>query len=96
MTPADLRTIGALLYSNPGWQTAMARDLGVAVRTVQSWLAGDRGIPADLPTRLDQLARVRVRFALKASAICYGLIQSTGTAADSRAPTISPPVPAKS
>lgn len=80
MTPATLRTIGELLYVEHGWQTAMARDLGVAVRTVQSWLAGDRGIPADLPARLDQLARGRVRSALKASAICYGLIQSTGTA----------------
>ena len=96
MTPANLTEIGRLLYAGHGWQTAMARDLGVAVRTVQSWLAGDRGMPADLPARLELVARARTRDGLKASAICYGLIQSTGTAADSRASTMSPRGPAKS
>lgn len=64
MTPADLRTIGRLLYGNR-WQTPMARALGVHPRTVVRWERGDaamRGcvLPEDLPERLRQAARLMV------------------------------------
>lgn len=39
MTRDDLRAAGELLYG-PRWQTALARDLNVADRTVRRWAAG--------------------------------------------------------
>lgn len=39
MTPDDLRRIGQCLYG-PEWQSPMARDLDVALRTVQRWASG--------------------------------------------------------
>lgn len=51
MTPDLLRLTGEALYG-PRWQSDLARDLGVADRTVRRWLAGaDRprpGVVADL------------------------------------------------
>jgi len=40
MNRPTIREIGEALYG-PLWQSPMARDLGVAVRTVQRWAAGD-------------------------------------------------------
>lgn len=59
MTPASLRDLGAAIYAAPGWQTALARDLRVAPRTVRRWLAGDRQIPEDLAGRIAEVARRR-------------------------------------
>ena len=44
MTPQLLREIGEALFG-PQWQSAMARLLDVAVRTVQRWAAGATEIP---------------------------------------------------
>jgi len=44
MTPALFQQVGEALYG-PRWQAAMARDLGVQLRSVQRWLSGDREIP---------------------------------------------------
>lgn len=40
-----LRAAGAVLYG-PAWQSELARQLGVADRTVRYWVAGERPIPA--------------------------------------------------
>ena len=61
MTPAALRAIGALLYSAPGWRTALAGDLGVSVRTIARDLDGERQIPEDVVWRLRRIADVRRR-----------------------------------
>ena len=60
MTPARLYDLGAALYAAPGWQTALARDLGVAPRTVRRWLAGERQIPDDLAHRIAEVATARI------------------------------------
>lgn len=40
MTPDLLRSVGKAIWG-PSWQSEMARSLGVAIRTVQRWAAGD-------------------------------------------------------
>lgn len=42
-----LRRVGEALHGER-WQSPLARDLGVAVRTVQRWAAGDSPIPPGL------------------------------------------------
>ena len=44
MTVELLREVGEALYG-PLWQSEMARELEVAIRTVQRWAAGDNAIP---------------------------------------------------
>ncbi len=44
MNPTELREIGEALYG-PRFASQLARDLGVDVRTMQRWLAGQRSIP---------------------------------------------------
>ena len=53
-----LRNAGEALYGSR-WQAALARDLGVALRTVQRWDAGDRGIPDTLAAELVELLKTR-------------------------------------
>jgi len=60
MTPARLYDLGAALYAAPGWQTALARDLGVAPRTVCWGLSHERQIPDDLAHRIAELATTRI------------------------------------
>ena len=58
MTPKNLQRVGEALYGPP-WASDLARDLGVALRTVQRWHAGDRGIPATLSDDLRALLQAR-------------------------------------
>jgi DNA-binding transcriptional regulator YdaS (Cro superfamily) len=44
MTPRELEQSGRLIYGER-WQTALARGLGVADRTVRRWFAGAVPIP---------------------------------------------------
>lgn len=46
---------GEALYG-PQWQSALARDLGVADRTVRRWVAGTTAIPAGVHVDLVRLA----------------------------------------
>jgi len=46
-----LRDVGEALYG-PFWQSEMARELEVAVRTIQRWLAGDSPIPSSIGAEL--------------------------------------------
>lgn len=58
MTPNDLRRIGEAFYG-PRWQTSLAVALGVADRTVRSWLSGRRSLPVGLATDLARLGKLR-------------------------------------
>lgn len=58
MTPENLQRVGEALYG-PRWASDLARDLGVALRTVQRWHSGDRGIPPTLSDDLVVLLRSR-------------------------------------
>lgn len=52
--PELLRRAGEALYGGR-WQSPLARDLAVAVRTVQRWAAGDTPIPPGVRTELRHL-----------------------------------------
>jgi DNA-binding transcriptional regulator YdaS (Cro superfamily) len=51
---------GKVLYG-PQWQSALARDLGVADRTVRRWVAGTTDIPPGLCVDLLRLAQKRAK-----------------------------------
>lgn len=55
---ALLAEAGAALYG-PLWQSALARDLDVAVRTMQRWAAGDVPVPDRLMGELRMLVADR-------------------------------------
>lgn len=52
-----LEAAGTLLYGE-NWQSPLARDLDVAVRTVQRWISGERECP-DLTGELQVLLTTR-------------------------------------
>lgn len=58
MTPDLLRECGEALYG-PQWQSALARDLQVADRTVRRWAAGDFGMPEGLAGEVLEALRRR-------------------------------------
>lgn len=58
MTPADLRRAGEALYG-PQWQTALARDLGIADRTVRRWAAGKIAIGPAMSMAINRLLSIR-------------------------------------
>lgn len=58
MRTAVLRSAGVGLYGRR-WQSEIARDLGVSVRTVARWLA-DEAMPDDVPDRLRPIVRARL------------------------------------
>lgn len=49
---------GEALYG-PRWQSELARDLGVADRTVRRWVAGTSEVPAGLHVDLLRLTQER-------------------------------------
>jgi hypothetical protein len=55
---ALLRRIGEALYGEH-WQSPLARDLAVAVRTMQRWAAGSRAIPSSLWPQAERLLGAR-------------------------------------
>jgi hypothetical protein len=58
MTRDQLTAVGEALYGLR-WQSALSRDLNVALRTVQRWDAGERGIPDTLSDDLRALLEQR-------------------------------------
>lgn len=54
MTPTTLARVGEALYG-PLWQTQLARDLGVAGRTVRRWAAGSHDMPPGITADLTRL-----------------------------------------
>ena len=53
-----LTEVGEALYGSR-WQTDLARDLGVADRTVRRWAAGAQEMPASARTDLLRLTQER-------------------------------------
>jgi len=51
---AYLADVGEALYG-PRWQNELARNLGVADRTVRRWVAGDAPIPGGVWAELSAL-----------------------------------------
>lgn len=60
MTPALLAETAQALYG-PHWQSALARDLNVADRTVRRWVAGTTPVPSGVAVDLRRIATERVR-----------------------------------
>jgi len=59
MTPDLLRQFGEALFGER-WQTPLARDLGVAERTMRYWVAGKFAIPEGAQDDLRRLVRERI------------------------------------
>lgn len=55
MNISDLKAVGKYLYGG-GWQSALAEDLGINVRSVQRWVARDNPIPAGAWQEIIELA----------------------------------------
>jgi transposase-like protein len=55
---AQLEQIGQALHGQQ-WQSALARDLDVADRTVRRWLAGESAVPPGALNELRQLCLKR-------------------------------------
>ncbi len=60
MTPNLFRAIGEALYG-PQWQSEMARQLDVALRTVQRWSVGTSPVPDSVRPELVSLLRENSR-----------------------------------
>ena len=58
LSPELLRSCGEALYGQQ-WQAPIARDLEVALRTVQRWAAGEFGMPEGIGSELADLIRAR-------------------------------------
>ncbi len=57
-TPTVLAAVGRALYGER-WQSALARDLGVADRTVRRWVAGATQVPTGVYVDLLRLVTER-------------------------------------
>ena len=57
MTPTLLRSAGEAMYGHH-WQSFLARDLGVAERSMRRWAAGTHPIP-DIKAELVELLKAR-------------------------------------
>ncbi len=53
-----MNAVGAALYG-PQWQSQLARDLGVAIRTMQRWAAGEFTIPPGVWPEIANLCHER-------------------------------------
>lgn len=58
MTRDELRVAGETLFGE-GWQTALARELGVADRTVRRWLSGQIPIGERVGKKINRLLSLR-------------------------------------
>lgn len=55
-----LRALGKALYGSY-WQSQLARDLGVSLRTVARYASGESGVPDRVVEQAESLARDRIR-----------------------------------
>jgi hypothetical protein len=54
-----LRTIGTACYGENSWQTPLAADLGVGLRTMQRWASGRNAIPGTIWPELAAICETR-------------------------------------
>ena len=59
MTPNQLAHFGESIYGD-GWQSALARDLDIADRTVRRWIAGEFKVPDEIENWLIQIIDMRI------------------------------------
>lgn len=52
MTAKELCEIGRTLWGNRGWQTRMAKELGVDGSTVRRWVSGALPVPTPVAAAL--------------------------------------------
>lgn len=57
MTASELKAVGIALFGE-GWQSKLARTLGVAPRTVRRWAAGTVPIPGTIDLALGAKSRI--------------------------------------
>ena len=57
MTPDELRSAGEELFGRWGWQTKLAKALGVDGSTVRRWLSGASAIPGPAVVAIEHLVR---------------------------------------
>ena len=67
MTLATLEALGKALYG-PGWQSALARDLGITPRAVRHWMAGAHKVPRDICDRLRDAFAAKIEVVNRAAA----------------------------
>jgi len=58
MTPEQFRAMGEALFGDV-WQTPLAAELNVAIRSVQRWTSGTNPIPDDIIPKFESLCRRR-------------------------------------
>jgi hypothetical protein len=56
MTVEEFRAVGIALFGY-GWQSKLARELGIADRTVRKWVSGETPLPEWLETALGGINR---------------------------------------
>ena len=71
MTPAELKSLAVPAYG-PWWQSQLARDLDVAIRTVQRWAGGHVRIPEARAEDIPAICLARARGNFKAVRTGYG------------------------
>lgn len=57
-THDHLNAVGAALYG-PLWQSQLARDLDINLRTMQRWATGEFNIPEGIPGEIAKLCKAR-------------------------------------
>jgi len=75
MTEPDIREIGEALYG-PRWQSELARDYGINLRTMQRWASGQGDAP---PSLYIEIADDLDRRAQRLSAIAEKIRAHVGT-----------------
>lgn len=60
VNPSTLAHVAGLIYGR-GWQSALARDLGVSLRAVCYWAAGRFPVPDRVIAHLEEMIEVRAR-----------------------------------
>jgi hypothetical protein len=79
MTPDQLRAMAAMLYG-VAWQGPLARDLDIAVRSVQRWSSGVAPIPDSILPKFEHLCRNRAAELLNTATWLHADAQLKGVA----------------
>lgn len=72
----DLKALGVVLWGR-GWQSSLAREIGVNNRTVRAWIAGNQKISEESASKIKQCAAMRL---IRERCIKYTARAGTGKA----------------